>query len=130
MEVSGVVYRQVPSFYGAGIDTHSSSKPLIPGVTVAARAHRNSVRPKRFTAAVNSGFSDNGHLEYYASPRCGGGGKKEKKDETLGGLATKKNLKLLEGLSSRLSSSFPELGFSMDLHEGLAAGAKNKLISV
>lgn len=77
---------------------------------------------------MNSEFSDNGHLQYYVGPRCGG--KKEKKEKILGGLTTKKKLKLLKGLSKNLSSSFSELGFSLDLQEGLGIQVENNLISV
>ncbi|KAF3456431.1 hypothetical protein FNV43_RR01081 [Rhamnella rubrinervis] len=129
MEVSGVVSRQVPSFSGVGIHTHSS-KPSFSGVPVASRTHRNSgvsFSPNKFTAPMNSAFSDNGHLQYYVGPRCGV--KEEKKDKILGGVTTKKKLKLLKGLSKNLPSSFSELGFPLDLQEGLATEVENKLIS-
>lgn len=62
---------------------------------------------------MDSGFVDNGHLQYYqasSSPiRCGCGDKQ--KGSSV--LTTKKKLKLLKGLSEGLSTA-SELGFSLD----------------
>lgn len=147
MEVSGVVSRQVPSFSGAGIDTHQPSMPFS-GVSVAPRSrpfgelrllgHGNSGvsfrPPKRFPTALDSGFSDNAHIQYYVGPICGEKTKKKekKKDKVLvlGALPTKKKLKLLRGFANSLSK-LSELGFGLDdLQEGLAADIGNKLTPV
>lgn len=132
MEVSGVVFRQVPFFSGAGIDTQSS-KSSFSGVSVdsgnrisafselrllGSRDSRVAVRPRK-----PSGFRDKSHLKYYyESPRCGA---KKDKDK----VTTKKKSKLLKALSKDLSL-FSDLGFGVDSDEGLFGEVKGKMISV
>ncbi|XP_034686883.1 diacylglycerol O-acyltransferase 3 [Vitis riparia] len=131
MEVSGVVFRQVPFFSGAGIDTQSS-KSSFSGVSVdsgnrisafselrllGSRDSRVAVRPRK-----PSGFRDESHLKYYyESPRCGA---KKDKDK----VTTKKKSKLLKALSKDLSL-FSDLGFGVDSDEGLFGEVKGKMIS-
>ncbi|KAK7291758.1 hypothetical protein RIF29_07148 [Crotalaria pallida] len=88
MELSGTVLRQVP-FHG---------------VRVSVGPRRSAMMRSSFSA----GFCDQGHLQYYAPPRCGG---KEKDPSTV--LTVKKKLKLLKGLSKDLSM-FSQLGFDLD----------------
>ncbi|KAL6186170.1 hypothetical protein ACLB2K_042291 [Fragaria x ananassa] len=69
MELSGLVSHQFPYLSGASIDTRSS-KPLLSGdVHFPGRNEFGaSLRTRR---DMNSGFCDNGHVEYYDSaPRC------------------------------------------------------------
>lgn len=131
MEVSGIVFRQVPFFSGAGIDTQSS-KSSFSGVSVdsgnrisafselrllESRDSRVAVRPRK-----PSGFRDESHLKYYyESPRCGA---KKDKDK----VTTKKKSKLLKALSKDLSL-FSDLGFGVDSDEGLFGEVKGKMIS-
>lgn len=65
MEVSGLVSHQFPYLSGASIDTRSS-KPLLSGdVHFPGRNEFGaSLRTRR---DMNSGFCDNGHVEYYDS---------------------------------------------------------------
>lgn len=117
MEVSGAVLKRLTCISGAGTDSQFFPRRFESGVSVAvgggARVHgvirgvRVSTRPK-----MDSGFRDNGHLQYYQAsspPRCGG------KDKQKGSavLTTKKKLKLFKGLSDGLSMA-SELGFSLD----------------
>ncbi|XP_004297065.1 PREDICTED: uncharacterized protein LOC101305747 [Fragaria vesca subsp. vesca] len=118
MEVSGLVSRQIPCFSGAGIDTRSSGsfsgEVHFPG----RNEYGASLRSRRVD--MNSGFCDNGHVEYYYSgPRCGGGNKKEKE--------IKKKLKLLKGLAELSSST--QISTGLDSEEGSAAQVQRKLIS-
>ncbi|KAM5568491.1 diacylglycerol O-acyltransferase 3 [Rosa sericea] len=117
MEVSGLVYRQVPCFSGAGIDTRSAKPSFSGDVHFPGRNEFGvSLRTRR---AMSSGFCDKGHVEYYYSgPRCGGN-KKEKE--------IKKKLKLLKGLSELSASS--QISTGLDSAEGLAAQVQGKLIS-
>ncbi|KAJ9699973.1 hypothetical protein PVL29_005690 [Vitis rotundifolia] len=131
MEVSGIVFRQVPFFSGAGIDTQSS-KSTFSGVSVdsgkrisafselrllGSRDSRVAVRPRK-----PSGFRDESHLKYYyESPRCGA---KKDKDK----VTTKKKLKLVKALSKDLSL-FSDLGFGVDSDEGLVGEVKGKMMS-
>lgn len=123
MEVSGVVSRQVPCFSGAEIDTTRSSTASFHG-EFRVQGRRNfgvSLRTRRFGGQLNSGFCDDGHVQYYhVGPRCGF--KKEKE--------IKKKLKLLKGLSKDLSAS-SQMGFGpLDYQKGLVAQFQEKLISV
>ncbi|ONI27751.1 hypothetical protein PRUPE_1G103600 [Prunus persica] len=122
MEVSGVVSRQVPCFSGAEIDTTRSSTASFHG-EFRVQGRRNfgvSLRTRRFGGQLNSGFCDDGHVQYYhVGPRCGF--KKEKE--------IKKKLKLLKGLSKDLSAS-SQMGFGpLDYQKGLVAQFQEKLIS-
>ncbi|KAL6190743.1 hypothetical protein ACLB2K_037137 [Fragaria x ananassa] len=119
MEVSGLVSRQIPCFSGAGIDTRSSKGSFSGEVHFPGRnEYGASLRSTRVD--MNSGFCDNGHVEYYYSgPRCGGGNKKEKE--------IKKKLKLLKGLAELSSST--QISTGLDSEEGLAAQVQRKLIS-
>ncbi|KAL5538776.1 hypothetical protein UlMin_043916 [Ulmus minor] len=137
MEISSVVSRQVPCFSGAGTDTHFS-KPSISGVSFAGSSRLLgfpdsgvSSRPRRFPAALSSGFSDNGHLQYYhAGPRCGEKKKKnnKEKEKASAGLTTKEKLKLLKGFSESFSA-FSGVGFGLEMQEGLVAQAQSNQIS-
>ncbi|BFG14776.1 hypothetical protein CerSpe_010500 [Prunus speciosa] len=122
MEVSGVVSRQVPCFSGGGIDTTRSSTASFPGeLRVQGRGDFGvSLRTRRFRGQLNSGFCDDGHVQYYhVGPRCGCMKEKE----------IKKKLKLLKGLSKDLSAS-SQMGFGpLDSQEGLVAQFQGKLIS-
>lgn len=122
MEVSGLVSRQVPCFSGAGIDARSS-KPSFSGELHFPGSDEFGVSLRTRSSRglnMNSGFCDNGHVEYYYSgPRCGGN-KKEKE--------IKKKLKLLKGLSMLSASS--QISTGLDAEEGLGAQVQGKLISV
>lgn len=77
---------------------------------------------------TNSGFYDNGHLQYYyMGPRCGG--KKEKEMEKGSAVTAKKKLKLLKGLTKDLSR-FSDMGFGLDTDDGLVAQVQRKAMSV
>ncbi|KAL6188362.1 hypothetical protein ACLB2K_039755 [Fragaria x ananassa] len=119
MEVSGLVSRHIPCFSGAGIDSRSSKGSFSGEVHFPGRnEYGASLRSRR--TDVNSGFCDNGHVEYYYSgPRCGGGNKKEKE--------IKKKLKLLKGLAELSSST--QISTGLYSEEGSAAQVQRKLIS-
>ncbi|KAK7243363.1 hypothetical protein RIF29_38156 [Crotalaria pallida] len=88
MELSGTVLRQVP-FHGMRVSV----------------GPRRSMMMRSYSSS--SSFCDEGHLQYYAPPICGG---KEKGPAVL---SVKKKLKLLKGLSKDLSM-FSRLGFHLD----------------
>uniref|UniRef100_A0A5B7BTD8 Diacylglycerol O-acyltransferase 3, cytosolic n=1 Tax=Davidia involucrata TaxID=16924 RepID=A0A5B7BTD8_DAVIN len=143
MEVSGVVFRRVPCFSGAGImDGHSHasssySKPYFPGASVRfsgeLRCLLMGASTRRPIRTLSSGFSDDGHMQYYygygstttTTTRCGTAeGKKKDKEKDL----TKKKMKLLKGLSKDLSM-FSQIGFGLNSDHGLASQVKGKMIS-
>lgn len=144
MKLSGVVSRPLLSFSGAGIDTHShhhsSIKPYPLGGSIDAGTRfsgelrivgRRDSR-LRVKTRIFSGFSDNGHLQYYSPAiRCGGGGVKKEKEKELVSKEKKmkKRLKLLKGLSKDISM-FSDMGFGLDPDHGLADQVKGKMISV
>lgn len=134
MEVSGAVLQRVSHIYGAGADSLSIPRKLVSGASVdvggdGARFH-GRVRGIRVSvrARLDSGFSDDGHLQYYqaSTSRCGGG------DEQKGSavLTTKKKMKLLKGLYKGLSMA-SELGFSLDMEKlNMLEEVQGKLTSV
>lgn len=142
MEVTGLVFRPLPSLSGAGIDAHSHPSVFKPSFlgdsidagtrfsgeyrTLGPRDLRVSVKPRNFY-----GFCDDGHLQYYSSViRCGGGALKEKEKElSCKEKKMKKRLKLLKGLSKDISM-FSDMGFGLDPDHGLADQVKGKMISV
>lgn len=133
MEVSGVAFRRVPCLSGAVIDAHSAKPSVSVGPSefrvLGYGDSRAFTRPRKSYGAlmINSGFCDNGHLQYYyAGPRCGG--KKEKEKEKEKAVTAKKKLKLLKGLTKDLSK-FSDMGFGVDSDDDLAAQAQRKAMS-
>lgn len=132
MEASGVVFRHVPFFSGAGIDAPSSKSSFScisanAGNRISALAELSVLGSRDSRVAVRpgklSGFRDQSHLNYYyEAPRSGP--KKEKEKVT-----TKKKLKLLKALSKDLSL-FSDLGFGVHSGESLAGEVKERMMSV
>lgn len=125
MEVSGVVSRQVQCFSAAKIDTTSRSCTASFNCELRVLGRRDfgvSLRTRRPRRHLNSGFSDDGHLQYYqAGSMCGGMKEKEKE--------IKKKVKLLKGLSKDLAA-YSQMGFGpFGSQEGLVAQLQGKLIS-
>ncbi|KAI8004114.1 Diacylglycerol O-acyltransferase 3 [Camellia lanceoleosa] len=92
MEISGVVFRPIPCYSGAGIDalSHSSSKPSVSSVTMGMPVHGGAPfscrllgsRGSRIRKFSNYGFCDDGHMQYYygygsTPPIRAGTGKKD-----------------------------------------------------
>lgn len=148
MEVSGTVFRPLPSLFGSGVEFYSNSPASLSVLSFddGRRNHRLSFEVSgsrsRRRVTNSSGFSDIDHIQYYSSEptirgriRCGSSGKidmnntaKNKdmiKDEKK---MMKKRLKLLKSLSRDLSM-FPDLGFVLDNH-GLDDQVKGNMISV
>ncbi|KAB2634224.1 hypothetical protein D8674_042140 [Pyrus ussuriensis x Pyrus communis] len=126
MEVSGVVSRQVQCFSAAKIDTTSRSCTASFNCELRVLGRRDfgvSLRTRRPRRHLNSGFSNDGHLQYYqAGPMCGGMKEKEKE--------IKKKVKLLKGLSKDLAA-YSQMGFGpLGSQEGLVAQLQGKLISL
>ncbi|XP_028760027.1 diacylglycerol O-acyltransferase 3 [Neltuma alba] len=117
MEVSGTVLQRITNIYGAGIDNLSSPRRLASGgsVDVGGDGSRFNGRVRGIRVSVrarsDSGFSDNGHLQYYkaSTPRCG----VRDKQQGSAVLTAKKKMKLLKGLSKGLLMA-SELGFYLD----------------
>ncbi|OVA16631.1 hypothetical protein BVC80_1543g65 [Macleaya cordata] len=129
MEISGVVNRPLPCFSGAGFDTHSS-KPSFCCLSFDAGNQfpvdsKISVKPRKFPGISTSGFSDQGHLQYYVSPKSG---TKKKEKKNLEMATIKKKLKLVKGLSKDLSM-FSSLGFGLETEDGLISEVKGKNLS-
>ncbi|KAL7178447.1 hypothetical protein ACSBR2_031562 [Camellia fascicularis] len=148
MEVSGVVFRPIPCYSGAGIDahSHSSSKPSVSSGMMGMPVHGGAPfscrllgsRVSRIRKFSNYGFCDGRHMQYYygygsTPPIRAGTGKKDhvKEKETTANKKNKlkKRLKLLKGLSKDLSM-FSDMGFGLDPHNhGLVDQVKGKMIS-
>ncbi|CAL5346754.1 unnamed protein product [Camellia sinensis] len=150
MGVSGVVFRPIPCYSGAGIDahSHSSSKPSVSSGMMGMPVHGGAPfscrllgsRGSRIRKFSNYGFCDDGHMQYYygygSTPpirgRAGTGKKdhaKEKETTANKKKKLKKRLKLLKGLSKDLSM-FSDMGFGLDPHNhGLVDQVKGKMIS-
>ena len=101
MAVSGTVLREVTC---PSLSRHVPSRGVVPGGGGGGGGCvRVSVRPRTVMMGCSSGFSDEGHLQYY----------EDKKKKGTAVLSTKKKLKMLKGLSKGLSL-FPEFGFALD----------------
>nr|DAD32944.1 TPA_asm: hypothetical protein HUJ06_011795 [Nelumbo nucifera] len=140
MEVSGVVFRSVPSLSSAGFDTQylkASSSCLC--VDAGSRSSGNLrivgprdpnvvIKTRTFSGNSSSGFSNNGHLQYYVPPRSGGD-KKEKVKEKSSEIATrKKRSKLIKGLSKDLLK-FSGMDFGLEVENGMVAEVKGKMFT-
>ncbi|XP_050117939.1 diacylglycerol O-acyltransferase 3-like isoform X1 [Malus sylvestris] len=125
MEASGVVSRQVQCFSAAKIDNSARSCTSSFNCKLLVLGRRDfgvSLRTRKPRRHLNSGFSEDGHLQYYqGGPMCGG--MKEKAKEI------KKKVKLLKGLSKNLAA-YSQMGFGpLDSQEGLVDQLQGKLIS-
>ncbi|CAN6548346.1 unnamed protein product [Malus baccata var. baccata] len=125
MEVSGAVSRQVPCFSAGKIDTTARSCTTWFSCELRALGRRDfgvSLGTRRPRRHLNSGFSDDGHLQYYqVGPMCGGMKENEKE--------IKKKVKLLKGLSKDCAV-YSQMGFGpFDSQEGLAPQLQGRLIS-
>ncbi|XP_050117940.1 diacylglycerol O-acyltransferase 3-like isoform X2 [Malus sylvestris] len=126
MEASGVVSRQVQCFSAAKIDNSARSCTSSFNCKLLVLGRRDfgvSLRTRKPRRHLNSGFSEDGHLQYYqGGPMCGG--MKEKAKEI------KKKVKLLKGLSKNLAA-YSQMGFGpLDSQEGLVDQLQGKLISL
>ncbi|KAL5723623.1 hypothetical protein ACHQM5_006999 [Ranunculus cassubicifolius] len=129
MEVSGVVFRSLPCYSGAGLDSQSSCSKLSfasPTNCELVRGDFSNIRLRSSSTKGVSrlGFTDSGHLQYYVSPKAGL--KKEKKKSEIAVL--KKKLKLVKGMSKDLLR-FSSMGFGLDIEDGLITEVKEKKIS-
>ncbi|KAF8399620.1 hypothetical protein HHK36_015489 [Tetracentron sinense] len=88
------------------------------GVLVSA----NNVSHPLICGCSSLGFSDDGYLQYYVTPRSGG-----KKKKGLKMVTVKKRLKLIKGLSRDLSM-FYGMGFGVETEDGLIGEVKGKMI--
>ncbi|XP_010271032.1 PREDICTED: uncharacterized protein LOC104607168 [Nelumbo nucifera] len=141
MEVSGVLFQSPQSITGAGLDSHPSKicfSSLSVGAgkrlsgelrIVGSRDSTISLRPRKPLGSSSSGFSDNGHLQYYVSPRCARNKReKVKKKEKDSEMATiKRKLKLIKGLSKNLSM-FSQMDF-LEFGDDSVKGDERKKIS-
>ncbi|PNX78570.1 soluble diacylglycerol acyltransferase [Trifolium pratense] len=93
MEVSGTVLRQIT--YISGVGTNPRSHGVVP--------RRDVVRVRM--SSMESGFRDDGHVQYYQDT---------KNREPV--MTTKKKLKLLKRFTKNVSS-FPQLGFASDSNQ-------------
>ncbi|KAD4385149.1 hypothetical protein R6Q59_010700 [Mikania micrantha] len=122
MEVTGVVFHQSPCFSPATAE--SRIRPSFPTMK-KPKSFRpiSQLNRKSFAGCVVSDeFSDKSHLQYYYEPVMAVGEIGLKKKDV------KKKLKLLKGLSKNLSD-FSEMGFCLNLDNGLDQQVKGQMIS-
>eukprot|EP00262_Sarcandra_glabra_P015320 TRINITY_DN4691_c0_g1_i1.p1 TRINITY_DN4691_c0_g1~~TRINITY_DN4691_c0_g1_i1.p1 ORF type:complete len:425 (-),score=77.84 TRINITY_DN4691_c0_g1_i1:195-1403(-) len=135
MEASGMVSRPISRFPGAGFrlihETHLRDLSITIGKRfsgavklVGSSDSKVSIGPRKFFVGFE--FSDDRHLQYYASPVRSGGKKKQK--EKVKNMEIKKKTKLIKGLSKDLSA-FYAMGFGVELEDGLVGEVKGKMIS-
>ncbi|KAI4335106.1 hypothetical protein L6164_013785 [Bauhinia variegata] len=122
MEASGAVLQQVTYIAVSGTDNRSLSRQsffncgsvAVGGgfrIRGAVRGVSACARPRMASEIMGSGFSDNGHLQYYQASTTRCGGKDKQKGSAV--LTTKKKMKLLKGLTEGLSM-FSNLGLALD----------------
>ncbi|KAK9282093.1 hypothetical protein L1049_005005 [Liquidambar formosana] len=138
MEVAGIVSLPVMRFYGARMDTRFSNSCSCGLFVDGGNRFRGdlglgsgdslvSQRPRNFFGLSSSGYSNFGHIEYYASPKSEEKEKQKKKSSEMNTL--KKKLKLIKRLSRDLPKFSHMASSGVETENSLMGEVKGKMIS-